>query len=222
MKHLLKLTVIAAAFALPQFTVAQTPMQYGSPRYPVIDPANFTPEQKRFADEMKKPPRNGNANNPGPFRVYFRSPEFGLNAIEMSDYLRWGTGLEDRLTELAIIIAARNWNSAYIWRAHYPAAVKGGLDPSVGADIAAGRRPTKMKEDEALIYDFLTQMYRDKDISDATFNAMKAKFGEKGVTNIMGLAGYYGITAMALITAKQPVPPGDEPKLATLAQNFPK
>jgi len=222
MKHLLKITVVAAAFALPQFTVAQTPMQYGSPRYPVIDPANFTPEQKRFAEEMKKPPRNGNANNPGPFRVYFRSPEFGLNAIEMSDYLRWGTGLDDRLTELAIIIAARNWNSAYIWRAHYPAAVKGGLDPSVGADIAAGRRPTKMKDDEALIYDFLTQMYRDKDISDATFNAMKAKFGEKGVTNIMGLAGYYGITAMALITAKQPVPPGDEPKLATLAQVFPK
>jgi len=222
MKHLLKISVIAAALALPYVSTAQTPMQYGSPRYPVIDPATFTPEQKRFADEMKKPPRNGNANNPGPFRVYFRSPEFGLNAIEMSDYLRWGTGLEDRLTELAIIIAARNWNSAYIWRAHYPAAVKGGLDPSVGADIAAGRRPTKMKADEALIYDFLTQMYRDKDISDATFNAMKAKFGEKGVTNIMGLAGYYGITAMALITAKQPVPPGDEPKLAALTQVFPK
>jgi 4-carboxymuconolactone decarboxylase len=222
MKHLLKLTVIAAALALPQFVTAQTPMEYGSPRYPVINPANFTPAQKQFQEEMMKPPRNGNANNPGPFRVYFRSPEFGLNAIEMSDYLRWGTGLPDRLTELAIIIAARNWNSAYIWRAHYPAAVKGGLDPSVGADIAAGRRPTKMKEDEALIYDFLTQMYRDKEITDSTFNAMKAKFGEKGVTNIMGLAGYYGITAMALITAKQPVPPGDEPKLATLAQVFPK
>lgn len=222
MKHLLKLSVMVAVLALPQFSIAQTPMQYGSPRYPVIDPATFTPEQKKFAEEMMKPPRNGNANNPGPFRVYFRSPEFGLNAIEMSDYLRWGTGLPDRLTELAIIIAARNWNSAYIWRAHYPAAVKGGLDPSVGADIAAGRRPTKMKEDEALIYDFLTQMYRDKEITDATFNAMKAKFGEKGVTNIMGLAGYYGITAMALITAKQPVPPGDEPKLAQLAQVFPK
>ena len=222
MKHLLKISVIAAALALPQFSTAQTPMQYGSPRYPVIDPASFTLEQKKFAEEMMKPPRNGNANNPGPFRVYFRSPEFGLNAIEMSDYLRWGTGLPDRLTELAIIIAARNWDSAYIWRAHYPAAVKGGLDPSVGADIAAGRRPTKMKEDEALIYDFLTQMYRDKEITDATFNAIKAKFGEKGVTNIMGLAGYYGITAMALITAKQPVPPGDEPKLAALAQVFPK
>jgi len=222
MKHLLKIGVIAAAIALPQFSTAQTPMEYGSTRYPVINPASFTPAQKQFADEMMKPPRNGNANNPGPFRVYFRSPDFGIKAIEMSDYLRWGTNLEPRLVELAIIIAARNWNSAYIWRAHYPAAVKGGLDPSVGADIAAGKRPTKMKADEALIYDFLTQIYRDKEVSDATFNAMKAKYGEKGITDIMGLAGYYGITAMALITAKQPVPPGDEPKLATLTQVFPK
>jgi 4-carboxymuconolactone decarboxylase len=222
MRRFIKTAIIAAAVALPLFSVAQTPMQYGSPRYPVINPANFTPQQKQFADEMKKPPRNGDVNNPGPFRVYFRSPEFGMHAIAMSDYLRWGTGIDPRLLELAIIIAARNWNSAYIWRAHYPDAVQAGLDPSVGADIAAGRRPTKMKDDEALVYDFLTQMYRDKEITDATFNAMKAKFGEKGVTEIMGIAGYYGITAMALITAKQPVPPGDEPKLATLTQVFPK
>jgi len=222
MKQLFKITVIAAAFALPQFSTAQTPMEYGSPRYPVINPASFTPQQKQFAEEMAKPPRNGNVNNPGPFRVYFRSPEFGMHAIGMSDYLRFGSGLEPRLIELAILISARNWNSAYIWRAHYPDAVQGGLDPSVGADIAAGRRPTKMKPDEAVIYDFLTQIFRDKEVSDQTFNAMKTRFGEKGVTDIMGLAAYYGITAMALIAAKQPVPPGDEPKLATLALVFPR
>ena len=222
MKHLLKIGVIAAAFALPQFTVAQDAQRYESPRHPAISPDKFTPQQKQFAEELAKPPRNGNANNPGPFRVYFRSPEFGIQAIEMSDYLRWGTGLEPRLIELTILISARNWSSSYIWRAHYPAAVKGGLDPSVGADLAAGRRPTRMKADEALIYDLLTQIYRDKEISDATFNAVKAKFGEKGVTDIVGLASYYGITAMALITAKQPTPPGDEPKLQALAQVFPR
>jgi len=218
MKHLLKIAVIAAAIALPQFTVAQ---DSSTMRFPPIAMEKLTPKQKQFAEAQGGGQRASNFNQ-GPFRLYLRSPDFGLAAIQMSDYLRWGTGLDERLVELAIIIAARNWNSAYIWRAHYPAAVKGGLDPSVGADIAAGRRPTKMKADEALIYDFLTQMYRDKEVTDATFNAMKAKYGEKGVTDIMGLAGYYGITAMALITAKQPVPPGDEPKLATLAQVFPK
>ena len=117
-------------------------MQYGSPRYPVIDPANFTPSRSASPDEMKKPPRNGNVNNPGPFRVYFRSPDFGLHAIEMSDYLRWGTGIEPRLVELAIIIAARNWNSAYIWRAHYPARSKAGsIRPSAPTSRPAAVRP---------------------------------------------------------------------------------
>src|SRR5258705_9258939 len=98
-----------------------------------------------------------------PFKVYLRSPEFGIEAIKMSNYLRWGTGVDARLSELAIIIAGRHWTSDYIWHAHYPVAVKGGLDPSVGADIAAGKRPTKMKEDETIIYDLLTEIYRDHD-----------------------------------------------------------
>ncbi len=79
----------------------------------------------------------GQINNP-PFKVYMRSPEFGIEAIQMSDYLRFGTGLDNRLTELAIILAARNWDNDYIWTPHYAAAVKAGVDPSVGADIAAG------------------------------------------------------------------------------------
>jgi len=160
-------------------------------------------------------------NNP-PFKVYFRSPDFGLEAIRMSDYLRWGTGMEPRLIELAILISARNWGSDYIWHAHYPAAVKGGLDPSVPADMAAGRKPAKLKADEAIIYNLLSEIYRDHKVSDTTYNSALAKYGEKGITDIIGLAAYYGITAMALMTADAPTAPGDEPKLQRTAQLFPK
>jgi len=216
MKHLLKIALLAAAFTLPQPTVAQENV-----RFPEIRPDQFSPAQKQFADALKKSPRNGNVNNP-PFKVYFRSPEFGLHAIGMSDYLRWGTSLEPRLIEFTILIAARQWSSSYIWHAHYPAAIKGGLDPKIPAAMAAGQRPEGMKADEAIIYDLITQIYRDKSVSDATFNAAAAKYGEKGVTDIIGLASYYGITAMALIAAKAPTAPGDEPKLQAVAQIFPK
>ena len=216
MKHLLKIALLAAAFTQPQPTVAQENV-----RFPEIRPEQFSPAQKQFADALKKSPRNGNVNNP-PFKVYFRSPEFGLHAIGMSDYLRWGTSLEPRLIEFTILIAARQWSSSYIWHAHYPAAIKGGLDPKIPAAMAAGQRPEGMKADEAIIYDLITQIYRDKSVSDATFNAAAAKYGEKGVTDIIGLASYYGITAMALIAAKAPTAPGDEPKLQAVAQIFPK
>jgi 4-carboxymuconolactone decarboxylase len=195
-------------------------------RFPPIPPDQMTAKQKEFATMLGDSPRaangtGGQVNNP-PFKVYLRSPEFGIEAIKMSDYLRFGTDLENRLTELAIIIAARNWDNDYIWTAHYGAGVRGGLDPSVGADIAAGKRPTKMKEDETALYDLLVEIYRDRKVGDATFAKAVEKFGEKGVMDIIGLASYYGNTAMTLIAANASRPAGNEPKLQKLAQNFPK
>ena len=216
MKKLMTVALLAAAFAIPPVTFAAD-----TQRFAPVDPKAYTPAQQEFAKLMTAGPRAGTITN-APFKVYFASPEFGLEAIRMSNYLRWGTGLDARLSEFAIIIAARQWTSDYIWHAHYPLAVKGGLDPSVGADIAAGKRPTKMKEDEAIIYDLLTEMYRDHDISDATYAKARAKYGEKGITDIQALASYYGVTAMALITAREKTAPGDEPKLQRLTQLFPK
>ena len=195
-------------------------------RFPPIPPNQMTAKQKEFTKALTDSPRSangggGNINNP-PFKVYLRSPEFGIEAIKMSDYLRFDTGLDNRLTELAIIIAARNWDNDYIWTAHYGAAVKGGLDPSVGADIAAGKHPSKMKEDETIVYALLTEIYRDRKVSDATFAKAVAKYGEKGIMDIIGLASYYGNTAMTLIAADASLPAGDEPKLQKLTQNFPR
>ena len=216
MKELLSIALLAFLFVLPGPLLAQE-----NARFPTISPDKFSVKQQEFAKLLTSSPRNGNVNNP-PFKVYFRSPEFGLEAIRMSDYLRWGTGMEPRLVELTILISARNWGSDYIWHAHYPPAVKGGLDPTVAADMAAGRKPTKLKADEAIIYNLLSEIYRDHRVSDPTYNSALTKYGEKGITDIIGLASYYGITAMALITANAPTAPGDEPKLQTVAPVFPK
>jgi 4-carboxymuconolactone decarboxylase len=220
MRYLLTFVLIVAALTSPfdSLTLAQA---RDNTRFPELRPEQYSPAQKAFVTDLTKPPRNGSVST-GPFRVYLRSPEFGRHALGMSDYLRWGTSLDPRLIELTILISARHWSSSYIWRAHYPAAVKNGLDPKIPAAMAAGRRPEGMKPDEAAIYDLLTEMYRDKRVSDASFNAAVAKYGEKGVTDIVGLASYYGITAMALIASNAPTLPGEEPKLQTLAQVFPR
>ena len=72
-------------------------------------------------------------------------------------------------------------------------------------DIAAGKRPTKMKEDETILYNYATEMYRDKAISDATFAAAVKAFGEKGLIDLVATMGYYDTVAMTLITASPPV-----------------
>jgi 4-carboxymuconolactone decarboxylase len=220
MNKVLKYAVMASAILAPGLLAAAD-----NARFPAIAPDAMTAKQKEFAKVLADSPRagggGGNVTNP-PFKVYLRSPDFGVEAIKMSDYLRFGTGLDNRLSELAIIIAARNWDNDYIWAAHYSAAVKGGLDPSVGADMAAGKRPTKLKDDEAIIYDLLTEIYRDHALSKATYDKTIAKYGEKGLVDIIGLASYYGFTAMALISADAERPLNGAPKLQRVAQAFPK
>jgi 4-carboxymuconolactone decarboxylase len=124
-----------------------------------------------------------------------------------------------RLTELAIMITARQWTNQWIWRGHYRAAVRGGLDPSVGADMAAGKRPEKLKEDEAILYNYATEMYRDKAVSDPTYGAAIKQFSEKGLIDLVATMGYYDTVAMTLITAKAVAPKeADVPQLAALSK----
>jgi 4-carboxymuconolactone decarboxylase len=211
MKQLLMTAVLASAFALP-FPAT------GQERYPALNLGQLTPEQKAYVENLQKPPRNNTTalKNP-PFRVYMRSPELAVKLEAVSDYVRWGTGQQPRLTELAIMITARQWSSQWIWRGHYRAAVRGGLDPSVGADIAAGKRPEKMKEDETILYTYAMEMYRDKRVSDATYAAAVKEFGEKGLIDLVATMGYYDMVAMTLITAKAVAPEEDDvPQLAAL------
>jgi 4-carboxymuconolactone decarboxylase len=211
MKPLITIALFASAVALPLTSAAQE-------RYPALAPDQLSPEQKAYVESLQKPPRNNTTalKNP-PFRVYMRSPELAPKLEAVSDYVRWGTGLEPRLTELAIMITARQWSSQWIWRGHYRAAVRGGLDPSVGADIAAGKRPEKMKEDETILYAYATEMYRDKAVSDATYAAAVKQFGEKGLIDLVATMGYYDTVAMTLITAKAVAPKEEDvPQLAAL------
>jgi 4-carboxymuconolactone decarboxylase len=211
MKHLFTTALVTAAFALPLAAAAQE-------RYPTLNPAQLSPEQKAYLENLQKPPRNNtNALTNPPFKVYLRDPELGSKLEAVSDYVRWETGLAPRLTELAIMITARQWTNQWIWRGHYRAAVRGGLDPSVGADMAAGKRPDKMKPDETVLYNYAMEMYRDKAVSDPTYAAAVKQFGEKGLIDLVATMGYYDTVAMTLITAKAVAPKEEDvPQLAAL------
>ena len=177
----------------------------------------LTPEQQKMATTLKTPPRNS-ALNSGPFNAYARSPGLGVLLLQVSDYVRFNSSLPPRLSEFAIMIAARRWSQPYEWRAHYPLAIKGGLDRQILVDLGAGSRPQSMQEDEAALYDFCTELYRDKNVNDATFRAALAKFGERGIMDLIGIIGYYDIASMALIVQKATAKPVDEAPLVPLTR----
>ena len=212
MKTLLAAAVLAASIAIPSVSRAEE-----ITRFAPLKAEELTPPQKAWADAIAVPPRNAKFGNP-PYRAYIRSPELASRLSALSDYLRWNTSRPPRLSELAILITAREWTAQYEWFAHYPLALKGGLDPQVADAVAAGKRPDGMKDDEAALYDLATALYRDRKVSDAVYKAALEKFGEGGIMDIIGIIGYYDLVSMTLITM-QAVPPNDSVKpLPTLAK----
>ncbi len=207
MRHLFATTLIALALGLSQQAYSQD-----GQRFPILRSDQLTPDQKKWADEIAAPPRNAKFTNP-PYNIYLRSPELAVRATAMADYLRWKSSLPPRLSEFAILIAARQWTQQYEWHQHYPLAIKGGLDQKILADMIVGKRPSEMKEDETILYEFATQLYRDKNVSDATFDAAVTKLGERSVMDIIGILGYYDFVSMTLIAAKAEPPQDDVPRL---------
>ena len=112
------------------------------------------------------------------------------------------------------MITARHWTAQHEWSAYYPLALKAGLDPKVAAEIAAGKRPDNMKDDEAALYDLATALYRDKKVSDAVYKAALEKFDERGIMDIIGIIGYHGLVSMTLITMQAEAPNDSVPPLS--------
>src|ERR1700733_13463547 len=174
-------------------------------RFAPLKPDELSPAQKTWADMIAAPPRNAKFGSP-PYRAYIRNPELAPRLSALSDYLRWNSSLPPRLSEFAILLTARQWTAQYEWFAHYPLALKAGLDPKVAGDIAAGKRPDTMKDDEAALYDLATALYRDKKVSDPVYKAALDKFGERGIMDIIGIMGYYDLVSMTLITMQAGAP----------------
>jgi 4-carboxymuconolactone decarboxylase len=186
-------------------------------RFPIPKPDALAPEQAKFMQGLLAGPRGEGASGSeavarmlqrGPFNAWMRSPALGERLQKVGEYIRYQTSLPLRLNEFAILITARHWTSQFEWYAHLPMAVKAGLDPRIAAELAENRRPAGMKEDEAAVYDFCTQLHRTKNVRDEAFERALRLFGEKGVVDLIGVCGYYTAVSMTLNVAKVALPPG--------------
>ena len=180
-------------------------------RMPPIPDAEMTAAQRAAVADFKQT-RNTSAFE-GPFVPLLRSPELLRRAQRVGEYLRYHSALPPRLSEMAILIAARHWCQQFEWSIHSANATTAGLAPGVIEAIAEGRRPVDMAEDEAALHDFCLELLRHQCVSDTTYAQAVARFEEQGVIDLVGILGYYSLLAMVMNTAQTPLPDGMEPAL---------
>ena len=214
----MRLQAVCIALALSAgLVIAQAPatrdLHLRGDRFKPLTYDKLTPEQKTMAENLLSGERGGMN---GPFNVTLRSPEMGDQAQKLGAQLRFHTSLPKKLNELAIIMTARFWTAQYEWSAHKRAALAAGLSPAIVDAIAVGKRPASMQPDEEAVYNFGSELFKTKQVSDAAFKAVVDKFGERGAVDLTGVMGYYCFVSMMLDIDRYPLPEGEKPELKPL------
>lgn len=200
------LTLAAAGGWLAATTFA-APATSKEPRFPQLTMDQLNDQQKPLGEAIMKVSSVGIG---GPYNPMIRSPVLGQRLYDLFYYLRWQTSVPTRLNEFAILIIGRQWRSQVEWFAHAPLAAKAGLSADVIAELKAGNRPSKMAEDEAVVYDFVTELTTTKKVSDETYAHAKKIFNDQQIVDLTAVAGNYVMVAMILAMAEETVPPGKE------------
>jgi 4-carboxymuconolactone decarboxylase len=191
--------------------VCAVPAAQAQDRMPPIPADKMTDAQKKAVADYKTI-RNTELTGP-PWSVLLRVPDLVVPSLQLRLHNLQNSALSPKLTELAILIAARHWTNSYEWNAHHALAVKAGLSTDVIAAVSDGRRPDRMADDEAILHDFCMELLNNGSVSDATYERALAKFGEAGIVEAAGLQGYYSYLAMVMNVARSPSPANATQKL---------
>jgi 4-carboxymuconolactone decarboxylase len=195
----------------------------GLDRMQPIPPEKMTPAQKEVVEEYAKV-RTGSSLSGNPWMTMLRVPEIVIPALEMRLHLLSPqAALPPKLVEFATIISAAEWTNNFEWGGHSQTAMKNGLSPEIVKALAEGRRPTGMAEDEEIIYDFCTELFKHQSVSDYTYGRAVAKFGEAGVVETAHITGLYTMLAMIMNAARVQarLPEGSKPPLMPYPHTLP-
>ncbi len=175
-------------------------------RMPPLAAGEMNEAQRKAAAELVAGPRKGVK---GPFVPLIRSPELMERLQKVGEYLRFQSSLEQRISELIMLIVSREWTQHFEWFVHVPLGRKAGMASETIDAIAEGRRPSGMPVDEEIVYDFCDELLRTKGVSETTYRRAVKAFGENGVVDIVGVAGYFTTVSMVMNAAHTPpVPDG--------------
>ena len=117
----------------------------------------LTPRQREISDAIAA--KRGVTR--GPFLIWLRSPELAAKVDALGAYCRFESGINERLRELALLVAARHFDARYSWNAHHGKAIATGVSAESLKELAGNEVPHFAHADEQLLYALATQVLRD-------------------------------------------------------------
>ena len=180
-------------------------------RLKLLSLGEMSADQKEIYDEAIAGKRGA---APAPMMAWLNSPDMARHATRLGEQLRFNTIFQPKLSEIAILVTARHWTAHYEWYAHKRLALKGGMEPDIIDDIRDRRTPAFDDPKGQMIYDVARSLHEGHGLSQVLYDAAVELLTLRGVTEIIGLCGYYTLVSMTLNTFEFGLPAGEVSDLA--------
>ena len=148
---------------------------------------------------------------PGPFNAFLHAPGVGEHLTGLGHTLRYGTSIERRLTEVAILTVGARWQAEFEWWAHAKMARRHGVSDAVIEAIRRGEDHAFEAEDERAVHAVARQLAETGRISQDAYDAAHRVLGDTGMVELVTLCGYYTLICYLLNGFDVPLPPGETP-----------
>ena len=150
-------------------------------------------------------PLGGSPAGTGPGQIGLHGG--GLKALQAS--------VPPRVIDVAILVTAREYGSAYDWTVNALAAAQHGLDPKV-IDVIRNREPTAgLDEPFASLIAFGREVHAKHYVTTATYARAVKTFGERDLVALVQVMGQHAGEAVVLAAFDQQLPPGQAPLCCT-------
>ena len=176
-------------------------------RIPYVRREELGPEGQQLWDSIV----NGRGGLAGPFNAFVTAPGAGRRLSSLGATLRFGTSIERRLSEIAILTVGARWQAEFEWWAHAPMALEHGVAGAVVDAIGRGEDPPFAADDERAVYAVARQLSQSGRLDQQTYDAAHAFLGDAGMVELVSLCGYYTLISFLLNAFAVPLPPGAAP-----------
>jgi 4-carboxymuconolactone decarboxylase len=164
-----------------------------------------------FSEETRAAIRHIKATRttmPPPSAYLTHAGKAGALLSDLVEHLRFHTTLTPAETELAICTAVRAADVDYIWEPHVKLGLAAGAREEAFHAIDTLGPLDDLTPDEALIIRYGRELLETRKVSDATVEAVRERYGEKGLLELTAVMGVYTMNATVLRAMDHPAPPG--------------
>jgi 4-carboxymuconolactone decarboxylase len=181
-------------------------------RLPVLSSDEMTSEQVDLYREILGGPRgqgpravplaSGAGGLAGPFNAMLYAPPVGHALQELGAAIRFRTELAPRVREMAILVVAQVWDSAYERESHELLGRDAGLTDADIEALRAGADPGFADKQEQVAYSVVRALTGpgpdSADLDDQEYDTAVAVLGERALVELSTLVGYYSTLALQL------------------------